>query len=90
MTKHMTSTRKDWLAARLELLEAEKDLTRPRASSKCSKTVITSTTIGSRITRRRSTLKPACSFPNGENYSLLRKDKVGKAPRSACMRRIEA
>jgi predicted dithiol-disulfide oxidoreductase (DUF899 family) len=27
MTKHMTGTRKDWLAARLELLEAEKDLT---------------------------------------------------------------
>ena len=28
MTKHMTATRKDWLAARLELLEAEKELTR--------------------------------------------------------------
>jgi predicted dithiol-disulfide oxidoreductase (DUF899 family) len=28
MTKHMTGTRKDWLKARLELLEAEKDLTR--------------------------------------------------------------
>jgi predicted dithiol-disulfide oxidoreductase (DUF899 family) len=28
MTKHMTGTRKDWLAARLELLEAEKALTR--------------------------------------------------------------
>ncbi len=28
MTKHTTGTRKDWLAARLELLEAEKDLTR--------------------------------------------------------------
>jgi predicted dithiol-disulfide oxidoreductase (DUF899 family) len=28
MSKHMTGTRKDWLAARLELLEAEKDLTR--------------------------------------------------------------
>jgi predicted dithiol-disulfide oxidoreductase (DUF899 family) len=28
MTKHMTSTRKEWLAARLELLEEEKDLTR--------------------------------------------------------------
>jgi predicted dithiol-disulfide oxidoreductase (DUF899 family) len=28
MTKHMTGTRKEWLAARLELLEAEKDLTR--------------------------------------------------------------
>jgi predicted dithiol-disulfide oxidoreductase (DUF899 family) len=28
MTKHMTTTRKEWLAARLELLEAEKDLTR--------------------------------------------------------------
>src|SRR5919204_3578631 len=28
MTKHLTGTRKDWLAARLELLEAEKDLTR--------------------------------------------------------------
>jgi predicted dithiol-disulfide oxidoreductase (DUF899 family) len=28
MTKHMTGTRKDWLSARLELLEAEKDLTR--------------------------------------------------------------
>jgi predicted dithiol-disulfide oxidoreductase (DUF899 family) len=28
MTKHMTGTRKDWLAARLELLKAEKDLTR--------------------------------------------------------------
>jgi predicted dithiol-disulfide oxidoreductase (DUF899 family) len=28
MTKHMTGTRKDWLAARLELLEAEKELTR--------------------------------------------------------------
>ena len=28
MTKHTTSTRKDWLAARLELLKEEKDLTR--------------------------------------------------------------
>lgn len=28
MTKHMTGTRKDWLAARLDLLQAEKDLTR--------------------------------------------------------------
>src|ERR1700704_2036772 len=28
MTKHMTGTRKDWLAARLELLEAEKQHTR--------------------------------------------------------------
>src|ERR1700754_1837793 len=28
MTKHRTGTREEWLAARLELLEAEKDLTR--------------------------------------------------------------
>ena len=28
MTKHMTGTRKEWLAARLELLEAEKEMTR--------------------------------------------------------------
>jgi len=28
MTKHMTGTRREWLAARLELLEAEKELTR--------------------------------------------------------------
>jgi predicted dithiol-disulfide oxidoreductase (DUF899 family) len=28
MTKHTTGTRKDWLAARLDLLEAEKELTR--------------------------------------------------------------
>jgi len=28
MTEHMTGTRKEWLAARLELLEAEKELTR--------------------------------------------------------------
>src|SRR5688500_13175676 len=28
MTEHRTGTRKEWLAARLELLEAEKDLTR--------------------------------------------------------------
>jgi predicted dithiol-disulfide oxidoreductase (DUF899 family) len=28
MTRHMTGTRKEWLAARLELLEAEKELTR--------------------------------------------------------------
>jgi predicted dithiol-disulfide oxidoreductase (DUF899 family) len=28
MTKHMTGTRKEWLAARLELLETEKELTR--------------------------------------------------------------
>jgi predicted dithiol-disulfide oxidoreductase (DUF899 family) len=28
MTKHLTGTRKEWLAARLELLEAEKELTR--------------------------------------------------------------
>ncbi len=28
MTKHMSGTRKEWLAARLELLKAEKDLTR--------------------------------------------------------------
>src|SRR6201997_2701467 len=30
MTKHKTGTRKEWLAARLELLEAEKELTRRR------------------------------------------------------------
>src|SRR5215813_3712332 len=30
MTKHMTGTRKEWLAARLDLLEAEKELTRRR------------------------------------------------------------
>jgi predicted dithiol-disulfide oxidoreductase (DUF899 family) len=28
MTKHMTGTHNEWLAARVELLEAEKDLTR--------------------------------------------------------------
>src|SRR4029077_819556 len=28
MTKHITGTRKEWFAARLELLEAEKELTR--------------------------------------------------------------
>ena len=28
MTEHMTGTRKEWLAARLKLLEAEKELTR--------------------------------------------------------------
>lgn len=28
MTQHLTATREEWLAARLELLEAEKDLTR--------------------------------------------------------------
>jgi predicted dithiol-disulfide oxidoreductase (DUF899 family) len=28
MTKHVTGTRKEWLAARLQLLEAEKKLTR--------------------------------------------------------------
>src|SRR6266853_1629269 len=28
MTKHMTGTRKEWLAARLEQLKAEKELTR--------------------------------------------------------------
>ena len=28
MTKHKTGTRKEWLAARLELLDAEKELTR--------------------------------------------------------------
>ncbi len=28
MTTHMTATRKDWLAARIELLQAEKELTR--------------------------------------------------------------
>ncbi|TMJ33109.1 MAG: DUF899 domain-containing protein [Alphaproteobacteria bacterium] len=28
MTKHMTGTREEWLAARIELLEAEKELTR--------------------------------------------------------------
>jgi predicted dithiol-disulfide oxidoreductase (DUF899 family) len=28
MTKHRTGTRKEWLAAPLELLEAEKELTR--------------------------------------------------------------
>ena len=30
MTKHATGTREAWLAARLELLEAEKELTRRR------------------------------------------------------------
>lgn len=28
MTKHVTGTREEWLAARLELLGAEKELTR--------------------------------------------------------------
>ena len=28
MTTHMTGTREEWLAARIELLEAEKELTR--------------------------------------------------------------
>lgn len=28
MTRHRTGTREEWLAARLKLLEAEKDLTR--------------------------------------------------------------
>jgi len=28
MTKHMTGTREEWLAARLRLLQAEKELTR--------------------------------------------------------------
>lgn len=28
MTTHLSGTRKEWLAARLELLEAEKELTR--------------------------------------------------------------
>jgi hypothetical protein len=28
MTKHMVGTREDWLAARLDLLKAEKELTR--------------------------------------------------------------
>ena len=28
MTTHLTGTRKDWMAARLELLKAEKELTR--------------------------------------------------------------
>jgi len=28
MTKHITGTREDWLAARLELLKAEKELTK--------------------------------------------------------------
>src|SRR5438132_14213286 len=28
MTKHMTGTREEWLAARLQLLQAEKELTR--------------------------------------------------------------
>jgi predicted dithiol-disulfide oxidoreductase (DUF899 family) len=28
MTKHITGTRQEWLAARLKLLEAEKELTR--------------------------------------------------------------
>ena len=30
MTDHKTATREGWLAARLELLEAEKELTRQR------------------------------------------------------------
>nr|MBA3317817.1 DUF899 family protein [Gemmatimonadales bacterium] len=28
MTKHLTGTRKEWLSARVELLKAEKELTR--------------------------------------------------------------
>ena len=28
MTKHMTGTREEWLAARIDLLKAEKELTR--------------------------------------------------------------
>jgi predicted dithiol-disulfide oxidoreductase (DUF899 family) len=30
MTRHMTGIREEWMAARLELLEAEKELTRRR------------------------------------------------------------
>jgi len=30
MTKHLTGTRQEWLAARLDLLEAEKELTLDR------------------------------------------------------------
>jgi predicted dithiol-disulfide oxidoreductase (DUF899 family) len=30
MTKHVTGTREEWLTARLELLQAEKELTRRR------------------------------------------------------------
>jgi predicted dithiol-disulfide oxidoreductase (DUF899 family) len=29
MTNHKTGTREEWLAARLELLQTEKELTRP-------------------------------------------------------------
>src|SRR6267154_6148929 len=61
-----------------------------QAFSKCSKTETTIITTGSRITQRRPTPKLTCSFPNGEDSSPLCKDKVSKAPRSACMRQIEA
>jgi predicted dithiol-disulfide oxidoreductase (DUF899 family) len=39
MTKHMTGTRNEWLAARLELLEAEKELTR-RPPCRCDANVL--------------------------------------------------
>ena len=35
MTKHMTGTREEWLAARLELLKEEKELTRRGGGRSC-------------------------------------------------------
>jgi predicted dithiol-disulfide oxidoreductase (DUF899 family) len=36
MTNHKTGTREEWLAARLELLQAEKELTRRSEKLHCS------------------------------------------------------
>jgi len=54
MTKHMTGTRKEWLAARIELLEAEKELTRRMTSCPAAARaawVVSTRSIDSRPTR---------------------------------------
>ena len=50
MTKHMTGTREEWLAARLELLEAEKEHTR-RGDGRSCRGFGSIRSIGSRPTR---------------------------------------
>jgi hypothetical protein len=52
MTKHKTGTREEWLAARLELLQAEKELTRRSGSSRAVRPRISSFRSVGVVTRR--------------------------------------
>jgi hypothetical protein len=60
-----------------------------RDSWKFSNRKIPITMTGLRVTLRHPAHKPAYSSPNGGNFSLLCKNKVSGAPKSACIRHTE-